>query len=89
VRRRGRDLLPGDARGYVYRDPSGFDVHVAQSDVATCELVVRARPHPLARWGAARRLVGELAAIELHRPDPLANVRYIGWDATEPREVTP
>ncbi len=79
---------PQTLAGYVYRDPSGFDVHVAQSDVATCEVVVRTRPHPLAGWGAARRLVGERAAVEFHHPRPLANVRYIGWDETRPAEVT-
>jgi hypothetical protein len=78
---------PQTLAGYVYRDPSGFDVHVAQSDVATCEVVVRTRAHPFARWGEPRRLVGERAAVELHHPVPLANVRYIGWDGTEPPEV--
>jgi hypothetical protein len=79
---------PRTLAGYVYRDPSGFDVHVAQSDVATCEIEVRTRAHPLAGWGAPKRSVGERAAIELHHPEPLANVRYIGWDATRPPEVT-
>ena len=32
---------PATLAGYVYRDPSGFDVYVAQSDVATCEVVLR------------------------------------------------
>ena len=77
---------PRTLAGYVYRDPSGFDVHVAQSDVATCEVVVRTRAHPFARWGEPLRLVGEQAAVEFHHLEPLANVRYIGWDATE---VTP
>jgi hypothetical protein len=80
---------PATLAGYVYRDPSGFDVHVAQSDVATCEIVTRTRAHLLAPWGAARRLVGGHAAVEFHHPAPLANVRYIGWDATRPPEVTP
>jgi hypothetical protein len=78
---------PRTLAGYVYRDPSGFDVHVAQSDVATCEIMLRTRLHPLARWGAPQRLVG-CAAVEFHHPAPLANVRYIGWDATRPPEVT-
>lgn len=73
---------PQSLAGYVYRDPAGWDVHVAQSDVAVCEVDVRTRPHPLAGWGAPRRLVGERAAIELHQPDPLPDVRYVGWDAT-------
>ena len=70
--------------GYVYRDPHGWDVHVAQSDVASCELVLRTRPHPLAAWGSARRLVAPHgAALEIHHLEPLPGVRYIAWDDTE------
>jgi hypothetical protein len=79
---------PQTLAGYVYRDPSGFDVHVAQSDVATCEITMRTRAHPFARFGPPQRLVGQRAAVEFHHPAPLANVRYIGWDATRPPEVT-
>ena len=31
-------LDPATFAGYVYRDPSGFDVYVAQSDVARCDV---------------------------------------------------
>jgi hypothetical protein len=79
---------PATLAGYVYRDPSGFDVHVAQSDVATCEVVVWTRPHPLARWGAPRRLAGSRAAVELHELAPLPGVRYVAWDDTMAREVS-
>lgn len=76
-----------DARtlaGYVYRDPSGFDLHVAQSDVASCAIELRTRPHPLAAWGAPRPLhAHDAAALELHAPEPLPGVRYLGWDETE------
>jgi hypothetical protein len=73
---------PRTLAGYVYRDPAGWDVHVAQSDVAVCEIELRLRPHPFAPWGAPRRLVGERAAVEFHRPEPLPDVRYLPWDAT-------
>jgi hypothetical protein len=76
---------PRTLAGYVYRDPSGFDVHVAQSDVARCEVELRTRAHPLAAWSVPRRLVGEQAAVEFHRLEPLPNVRYVPWDgATAP-----
>ena len=61
---------------WVYRDPRGWDVHVAQSDVASCTVEVRAR-------GEVRRLVSTCgAAVELHAPEPLPGVRYVAWDAT-------
>src|SRR5207247_2511972 len=47
---------PRTLAGYVYRAPAGWDVHVAQSDVASVTLELRRRPHPLAAWGAPRRL---------------------------------
>jgi hypothetical protein len=73
---------PASLAGWVYRDPAGWDVHVAQSDVAACEVDLRTRAHPLAAWGAPRRYRGERAAMELHQPDPLPDVRYVGWDAS-------
>jgi hypothetical protein len=78
---------PATLAGFVYRDPAGWDVHVAQSDVARCELTLRTRAHPLAGWGAAERLVGGPAAVEFHHPDPLPGVRYVAWDATAPKEI--
>jgi hypothetical protein len=73
---------PDTLAGYVYRDPAGWDVHVAQSDIATCELTLRQRPHPLASWGPAHRLTARHgAALEFHAPEPLPGVRYIPWDA--------
>src|SRR5205823_4354422 len=74
---------PRTLAGYVYRDPAGWDVHVAQSDVASVTLELRRRPHPLAAWHPPRRLTcTEGAALELHVPEPLPGVRYLGWDAT-------
>ena len=74
---------PRALAGYVYRDPAGWDVHVAQSDVASVALELRRRGHPLAAWGPPRRLTcAEGAALEFHAPEPLPGVRYLGWDAT-------
>ncbi len=66
--------------GYVYRDPAGWDVHVAQSDLASCEVEVRSRHHLLAPWGRPVRLTAtRAAAIEFHAPAPLPGVRYLPW----------
>jgi len=74
---------PVTLAGYAYRDPAGQDLHVAQSDVASCEVDLFTRPHPLAPWTPERRLVATgCAAVEFHAPDPLPGVRYIPWDAT-------
>jgi hypothetical protein len=78
---------PATLAGYVYRDPSGFDVHVAQSDVATCSVALWTRPHRLARWSAPRRFAGPRAVVEFHQLAPLPGVRYVPWDATTAREV--
>ena len=77
---------PRTLAGYVYRDPAGWDVHVAQSDVARCTVTLRQRAHPLASW-RERRFVGAPAAVEFHHPDPLPGVRYVAWDDTAPSEV--
>src|SRR3989441_3138242 len=74
---------PRTLAGYVYRDPAGWDVHAAPSDVASVTLELRRRPHPLAAWRPPRRLTcSEGAALELHAPEPLPGVRYLGWGAT-------
>jgi hypothetical protein len=78
---------PATLAGYVYRDPAGWDVHVAQSDVARCEVTLWTRPAPFASWRMQRRFVGTSAAIEFHHPDPLPGVRYVAWDGTAPAEV--
>src|SRR5262245_50950509 len=41
--------------GYVYRDPTGFDVYVAQSDVASCTVEVARRARRRAPWAVERR----------------------------------
>jgi len=73
---------PSTLAAWVYRDPSGFDLHVAQSDVASCTLEVETRAHPLAAWRTATRLERHGgAALEFHGPEPLPGVAYIPWDA--------
>ena len=75
---------PATLAGWVYRDPSGFDLHIAQSDVSSCTLELEARAHPLARWRCVARLeCVEGAALEFHGPEPLPDVVYIPWDAEE------
>lgn len=71
---------PRTLAAWVYRDPVGWDVYVAQSDVATCDVELWTRPHPLRAWGAPRRLHAVQAAIEHHRREPLSGVRYLAWD---------
>lgn len=75
--------------GYVYRDPYGQDLYVAQSDIATCTVRLFKRPHPFAAFRQTQMLTSTNgAAIEFHLPKPLPGVRYIGWDETslEPRD---
>ncbi|AKF11695.1 hypothetical protein [Sandaracinus amylolyticus] len=72
--------------GYAYRDPEGWDVHVAQSDVAECEVELFSRAHPLDRWRPDGRLTSQVAALEFHAPEPLDGARYLGWDATHLEE---
>jgi hypothetical protein len=77
---------PRSLVGYVYRDPAGWDVYVAQSDVASCALERFERPHPLAAWRPAGRLTAEhCAALEFHAPEPLPGVSYLAWDAVSSR----
>jgi hypothetical protein len=72
---------PRTFAAWDYRDPAGWDVHVAQSDVASCAVELRTRSHPFAAWGTARILTcRHTAAIEFHAPDSLPGVRYLGWD---------
>lgn len=71
---------PETLAGFIYRDPSGQDLHVAQSDVASCSVERLARPHPFARWRVVEELqVTAGAALEFHGPEPLPGVRYLPW----------
>lgn len=69
--------------GYAYRDPAAWDVFVAQSDVARCELECFSRAHPWAAWKPdGEKLTSAVCALEFHGPERLAGVRYVEWDDT-------
>jgi hypothetical protein len=73
---------PHTLAAWDYRDLTGRDLHVAQSDVASCEVEVLARPHVLSAWRRVTRLTAtHAAALEFHGPEPLPGVRYLPWDA--------
>jgi hypothetical protein len=69
--------------GYIYRDPKGTDLYVAQCDIANCEVRLFERSHPFTSFRQTRTLTSTNgAAIEFHLPEPLLGVPYIGWDET-------
>lgn len=69
--------------GYVYRDPMGLDLYVAQSDIASCEVRLFERLHPFAAFRQTQKLTSvHGAAIEFHLPERLEGIDYIGWDET-------
>jgi len=73
---------PRSLVGYVYRDPRGRDLYVAQSDIASCEVEAFERSRPRAAFRRTTRLsASHAAAVEFHLPEPLDHVRYIPWDA--------
>ena len=84
VRVQGRAWCdPRTLVGYDYRDPQGWDVHVAQSDVARCELELFTRSHPYAAWRPeGQKLTSNVGAIEFHGLEKQQGVRYIEWDGT-------
>jgi 2-keto-4-pentenoate hydratase/2-oxohepta-3-ene-1,7-dioic acid hydratase in catechol pathway len=65
--------------GYVYRDPRGHDLYVAQSDLASCEVEVLRR-HGLGMEPEKILTCEEGTALELHGTEPLPDVRYVEWD---------
>ncbi|MBK7535345.1 MAG: fumarylacetoacetate hydrolase family protein [Myxococcales bacterium] len=78
--------------GWVYRHTAGngHELHVAQSDIASCVVESFRRSHPLGKWRPHARLVSrQQAAVELHGYAPIEGVRYVGWDETEPLPVRP
>ena len=79
---RGRAwCAPGTLAGYVYREPDGRELHVAQSDVASCELDLFRRAAPVGTWHHAGRWTSRhTTALEFHAPEPLPGVHYIPWD---------
>jgi 2-keto-4-pentenoate hydratase/2-oxohepta-3-ene-1,7-dioic acid hydratase in catechol pathway len=80
---------PETFAGWAYRNPRGKDLHVAQSDIASCVVETFARKHPLARWHPVSRLVSDReSALELHGRDPVPGMTYVAWEDAEPA-VTP
>ncbi len=71
---------PRSLAGYVYRDPAGWDVHVAQSDVGSCRAEVFTRKHPWGEWRRSGEWTAEhSAALEFHSREGMPGVRYLGW----------
>jgi 2-keto-4-pentenoate hydratase/2-oxohepta-3-ene-1,7-dioic acid hydratase in catechol pathway len=76
---------PESYAGWVYRNTGGHELHVAQSDIASCIVESFRRSHPLGKWRPESRLVSvQRAAVELHGYAPIEGVRYVGWDESEP-----
>jgi len=76
---------PETFAGWAYRNPRGVDLHVAQSDIASCVVETFHRKHPLARWHPVSRLTSDRqSALELHGADPVPGIRYVAWDDAEP-----
>lgn len=74
--------------GWVYKNPAGRELHVAQSDIATCVVETYRRGHPLGKWKPQARLISrQRAAVELHGYAAIEGVRYVGWDESEPVPV--
>ncbi len=68
--------------GYVYRDPGGRDLYVAQSDIASCEVEFHHRRFPFGEWQRGERVTSHAgAALEIHGTDPVQGIAYIPWDA--------
>jgi 2-keto-4-pentenoate hydratase/2-oxohepta-3-ene-1,7-dioic acid hydratase in catechol pathway len=81
---------PGSYAGWVYRNTGGRELHVAQSDIATCVVESFRRSHPLGKWRPQARLISRQgAAVELHGDTALEGVRYVGWDESEPLPAEP
>ncbi len=64
--------------GYLYRDPSGTDIPVAQSDLGQCTLEIHRRAFPGLAWRKERELHAPQAALEFHG-ERLPGVRYLEW----------
>jgi 2-keto-4-pentenoate hydratase/2-oxohepta-3-ene-1,7-dioic acid hydratase in catechol pathway len=80
---------PSTFAGWAYRNPRGKDLHVAQSDIASCVVETFSRRHPLARWQPVARLTSDRqTALELHGRDPIPGITYVAWEQAEPA-ITP
>lgn len=76
--------------GWAYRNPTGEDLYVAQSDIASTYVETFTRRHPFAVWQP--RTAGWAyahSALELHGAHALPHVAYVPWEATEPPAMPP
>lgn len=75
---------PATFAGWAYRNPKGRDLHVAQSDIASCVVETFHRTHPLARWRPVTRLTSDRSsALEIHAPEAVPGMRYVAWEDAE------
>jgi 2-keto-4-pentenoate hydratase/2-oxohepta-3-ene-1,7-dioic acid hydratase in catechol pathway len=74
---------PETFAGWDYRQIGGGDLHVAQSNLAHCELELYRRVG--LGWRPERRLQSRCAALEFHGPDDFPEFSYVAWDAREPQ----
>jgi len=70
---------PETFAGWNYRKLGGVDLHVAQSDLARCELELFRRVG--FGWRPEKRVISTCAALEFHGPDDFAEFVYVPWDA--------
>jgi 2-keto-4-pentenoate hydratase/2-oxohepta-3-ene-1,7-dioic acid hydratase in catechol pathway len=74
---------PETFSGWDYRQVGGGDLHVAQSNLATCELELYRKAG--LGWRPERRLRSRCAALEFHGPDDYPEFSYVAWEAREPQ----
>lgn len=67
--------------GWDYRQLGGGDLHVAQSNLARCELELFRRVG--LGWQPERRLRSTCAALEFHGPEEHSEFSYVPWDSRE------
>lgn len=72
---------PATFAGWDYRQIGGGDLHVAQSDLARCELEIYRRAG--LGWRPERRLRSTCAALEFHGLDALERFDYVPWEARD------
>jgi hypothetical protein len=72
---------PESFAGWDYRQIGGGDLHVAQSNLAHCELELYRRVG--FGWRPERRLQSRGAALEFHGPEDFSEFSYVAWDARE------
>ncbi len=74
---------------WAFRNPSGKDLYVAQSDIASCTVESFERRHPFAPWHTkAIFSTRHRSALELHGVKPIDGLGYVGWNDTEPPALT-